>query len=124
VLLNFFKVRVIINGKIICPLLHTKPVVIPVAEDKANIVVTDGHHFTEPLQINCHRQKACYCNIACLIDDNLLTTGAVFFVLLYFIGYASGMLFLKLLCLLPIFYFIFFYLFNKRDFLQIKQAWY
>jgi hypothetical protein len=42
VLLSFLKIRVVVNGKDIYPLLNNRPVVITVQENHPKIVVTDG----------------------------------------------------------------------------------
>ena len=50
-MLRFLNTRVIVNNTAIYPLLNTEPIVIPVEKDHPKIVVTDGFHFTKPLEL-------------------------------------------------------------------------
>jgi len=90
VLLSFLKIRAIVNGREIYPLLNTRPVVIPVLENNPRIVITDGYHITPPLKL-VYKEMHTYCfNVVCAISDRQLLTGAIILSLLYISGLYTG----------------------------------
>ncbi|MBS1920342.1 MAG: hypothetical protein JST17_08820 [Bacteroidetes bacterium] len=54
VLLSFLKIRVVVNGNMIYPLIKNQPLVISVKENHPKIVITDGFHHTKPLELVYH----------------------------------------------------------------------
>ena len=91
-LLSFLKIRAIVNGREIYPLLNTRPVVIPVLENNPRIVITDGYHITPPLKL-VYKEMHTYCfNVVCAISDRQLLTGAIILSLLYISGLYTGFL--------------------------------
>jgi hypothetical protein len=119
VLLSFLKVRVIINNKEIYPLLNNQPVVIPVDLNYPRIVVTDGFHFTKPLELVYEEPSYYRFNVSCAITDLQLLGGAFFLVLFYLLGFLTGFFFLKLVSFVPILLFLFFYYINRKEFIRI-----
>ncbi len=118
-LLSFLKLRVIINGKEIYPLLTTKPVVIPVGENKPRVVVTDGYHFTRPLKL-IYKELPVYCfKVVCAINDVQLLVGFFLTAGLYLSGFYTGQLVFKVFSFLPIIYLLMFYYMNRKDFLKL-----
>ncbi len=118
-LLSFLKIRAIINGKEIYPLLNTKPIVIPVQENNPRIVITDGYHITTPLKL-IYQEIPAYCfNVVCAISDRQLLVG--FFVLagFYLSGLYTGLLVLKFFSFLPLIYLLLFYYLNRKEFIQL-----
>lgn len=120
--MNFLNVRVIINGKEIYLLPKGKPVIIPVMENRPNIVATDGFHITKPMQINYKRSRTIHLEVVCAIDNNLLITGLVLLVIFSLVGLVSDIPLFRLASFLPILYFLFFYYLNRKKFIVIKQA--
>lgn len=120
--MNYLNIRVIINGTLIYTLTKNKPVLIPVTHSHVSVVATDGFHITRPLQIAFHKSNTFHFKIVCAIDNDLFITGAVLLVLLFTVGLFSDILIFRLLSLVPIFYFLFYYYINRKDFLQIKAA--
>lgn len=119
-LLNFLKVRLIINGCDIYDLKKNVPVAIPVTGSKSDIVATDGYHFTNPVQIGYKRIHTYFLKIDCAIDNDRLLAGLILLVLFYSIGMTSGILFIRLLSFLPIFYFLYLFYIRRKDFIKIK----
>jgi hypothetical protein len=117
--LSFLKLRAIVNGKEIYPLLNTKPVVIPVIENNPRIVITDGYHITTSLKL-VYKEIPTYCfMVVCAITDRQLLAG--FFILagLYLSGLYTGLLILKFFSFLPLIYLLFFYYLNRKEFIRL-----
>ena len=122
VLLSFLKIRAIVNGKEIYPLLTTKPVVIPVQENNPRIVVTDGYHFTTPLKL-VYQDMPTYCfNVVCAISDKELLGGFIVLAILYLTGLYTGFLILKVFSFLPVVYLVMFYYLNRKEFIRLRPV--
>jgi hypothetical protein len=122
VLLSFLKIRAIVNGTDIYPLPNEKHVVIDVSENNPKIVVTDGYHITKPLELVFHHIHTYRFKVVCVIDDFQLSAGFALMILFYLIGLLSGFMLIKLFSALPVFYFLFLYYINRREFLQIRPT--
>jgi hypothetical protein len=122
VLLSFLKIRVIVNGKDIYPLTSNKPVVITVDRNNPKIVVTDGFHFTKPLELVYHHLNTYYFKVVCAIGDFQLIAGLFFLTFFYLIGFYSGLFVVKLLSFLPLLYILFLYYINRKEFLQLTAV--
>ncbi|HVG14092.1 MAG TPA: hypothetical protein VM935_03995 [Chitinophagaceae bacterium] len=120
--MNYLNIRVIINGNSIYTLSKNQPVIIPISQPDVSVVATDGFHITRPLSIAFHKSNTYHFKIVCAIDNDLFITGAVLLVLLFAVGLFSDILIFRLLSLVPIFYFLFYYYINRKEFLQIKAA--
>jgi hypothetical protein len=122
VLLSFLKIKVIVNGREIYPLLTTKPVVIPVKQNNPRIVVTDGYHITRPLKL-VYKDLHTYCfRVVCAISDLQLIVGFVVLAGFYLTGYLTGILFFKIFCFAPVLYLLVFYYLSRRDFIRITPV--
>jgi hypothetical protein len=121
-MLSFLKLRVVVNNREIYPLLNTEPVIIPVEKDCPRIVITDGFHFTKPVELNFKEPSYFNFNVVCAIDDLHLYTALFFLVLLYLLGFMTGIFIIKALSFVPILWLLFQYYLNRRQFIQIKQA--
>ena len=116
-LLSFLKIRAVVNGKEIYPLLNTKPVVIPVPENNPRIVVTDGYHITKPLKL-VYNDLHIYCfKVACAISDWQLLAGFLVLSILYLTGMFTGIMPIKIFSFLPLVYLLTFYYLNRKDFI-------
>ena len=111
-----------VNGHAIYQLVRNKPVVIDMPTNPTKLVVTDGFHITAPLNVTYAKNYTRYFTIVCIVEDAQLIIGFVLTVVLYFMGYTSGILFLRLLCLVPIFYFLFLYYIRRKDFIRIQPV--
>ena len=96
--------------------------IIPVENNNPKVVVTDGYHFTKPLELVYHHLHTYYFKIVCAIDDTQLLAGFCVLVLFYLLGFATGIFILKLLSLFPILYFLFLYYINRKEFIQITAV--
>jgi hypothetical protein len=114
-------VSAIVNGSSIFQLEKNRSVVIGFATNKSTLVVTDGYHYTKPLEISYHREKVYYFSVVCAIDDDRLLAGAIITTLFFLVGLTSGIVFIRLLSFLPIFYFLYLYYINRKDFIQVKS---
>ena len=86
------------------------------------LVVTDGFHITNALNVTYAKNYARYFIIVCIIEDAQLITGFILIVLLYAMGYTSGIIFLQLLSMSPVFYFLFLYYVKRKDFIRIQPV--
>jgi hypothetical protein len=112
---------VIVNNKEIYPLLSNKPVVIEVKENYPRIVVTDGFHFTRPVELTYKVPSYYRFKVACTIDDLQLLGGSFFLIFLYLLGFFTGFFILKLLSFVPVICFLAVYYLNRRSFIKIVQ---
>jgi hypothetical protein len=120
-LLSILNVRVIVNNKEIYPLTNEDPVVIEVYDKHPRIVVTDGFHFTKPIDLNYKQPSYYHFKVVCSIDDMQLLGSIIVLSVFYLLGFFTGNLILKLLSFLPIFYLLFAYYIDRKSFIQIKQ---
>ena len=116
------KIRIIINGDQIFPLLNHKPVIIPLVENHTSIVVTDGFHFTKPLELQYEVPSFYKLKISCAITDLQLLCGGFLLVLFYCSGFLTGIFILKLVSFAPVLWFLFLYYINRKNFIQITRA--
>jgi hypothetical protein len=121
-LLNFSKVRAIVNGSAIYQLEKNRSVVIAFATNRSTLVITDGYHYTKPLQITHQPKQVNYFTVVCAIDDDRLLAGAIVTTLLFLVGLTSGILFIRLISFVPIIYFLYLYYINRNNFIQVKAA--
>ena len=122
ILLSFLNIRVIINANEIYPVKQGERVVISLESNNPKVVVTDGYHFTKPLELVYHLLHTYYFKIVCAIDDTQLLAGFCVLALFYLLGFATGFFILKLLSLFPILYFLFLYYINRKEFIQIQAV--
>ena len=111
----------IVNNKEIYPLTNEDPVVIEVYDKHPRIVVTDGFHFTKPIDLNYKQPSYYHFKVVCSIDDMQLLGSIIVLIVFYLLGFFTGSLILKLLSFLPIFYLLFAYYIDRKSFIQIKQ---
>lgn len=114
-------VRVIVNNKEIYPLNNTEPVVIEVQQNHPKVVVTDGYHFTKPVDLTYKQPSYYHFKVVCAIDDMQLVGNFFVLILFYLLGFFTGVFILKLLSFLPILYLLFAYYIDRNSFIQIKQ---
>jgi len=108
-LLRFLKLKVIVNGKIIYPVEKKKPVIVPLVNSNAIIVVTDGFHITYPFEVA----------ISSAIEDEQLIMGFLLLVLFYSAGLSSDLLVLKVLSFVPIIIFLYLYYIKRKGFIKV-----
>ena len=121
-MISFLNIRVIVNGKDIYPVRHGERVVISVDRNNPKIVVTDGYHFTKPLELVYHHLHVYYFKIICAIDDTQLLAGCGLLTLFYLMGFVTGFFVLKLCSLFPILYFLYLYYINRKEFIQLEAV--
>ena len=121
-LLSFLKIRAIINGKEIYPLPNSRPVVIPVDDNNPKVVITDGYHFTKPVELVYHHVHTYYFKVVCAIDDFQMTAGIALLSFCYLTGFFSELLVLKLISFFPVLYFLFLYYIDKNGFIQLRAT--
>lgn len=85
------------------------------------VVVTDGFHITQPLELKCQRQVT-YIKIGCAINNDVLVGGAIFMLMFYAMGSSAGVWALQLFSLLPIFALLFLYYIKRKEFIQVQPA--
>jgi hypothetical protein len=121
-LLRFLKIRVIVDGMVIYPLERGKPIIVSLKAARPRIVVTDGYHYTKPLELALQNLHVHYYKVVCTIEDDQLIFGVILLALFYFAGLTSDLLFLKVLSFAPIIYFLLIYYRDRASFLQLKPA--
>ena len=121
-LLSFLKIRAVINGTEIYPLASNRPVTITVDANNPKVVITDGYHFTKPVELVYHHLNTYYFKVICVIDDVQLIAGSMLLAVLYLLGFYTGVFVIKLFSFAPLIYFLFFYYINRKDFIQITPV--
>ncbi|HQX95847.1 MAG: hypothetical protein KA968_02190 [Chitinophagaceae bacterium] len=118
--MSFLKIRAIVNGKEIYPLLNSKPVLIPIQQNNPRLVITDGYHITKSMKINYQEvDTCCFFEIKCAISDRQLILGFIVLAAFYLSGYLTGILILKILSFLPMIYLLAFYYMSRKDFIRM-----
>jgi hypothetical protein len=121
VMLGFLKLRLVVNGMHIYPLRKNKPVLISIPTNPSRLVVTDGFHISQPVELR-HRQRTGYFTIVCAIDNDMLGGGVIFMLMFFAMGSTSGVFVLQLFSMLPIIYILFLYYIRRKEFIQIRPA--
>ena len=120
-LLSILNVRVIVNNKEIYPLNNTEPVIIEIKDNHPRVVVTDGYHFTKPIDLTYKQPSYYHFKVVCAIDDMQLLGNFFILALFYLLGFLTGVFILKLVSFVPILYLLFAYYMDRNSFLQIRQ---
>jgi hypothetical protein len=110
-----------VNNKEIYQLESNKPVIIEIKENYPKVVVTDGFHFTKPVELIYQEPSYYNFQVACIIDDLQLAGGSIFLVLFYLLGFFTGIFIFKALSFIPLICFLLVFYFNRRTFIKIKQ---
>jgi hypothetical protein len=121
VLLRFLKLRLVVNGMHIYNLRNNKPVLVTMPTNPAQVVVTDGFHITQTMELKCRRPTT-YLNVACAIDNDVLIGGFVFMLMFFAMGSTSGVFVLQLFSMLPLIYILFIFYIRRREFIQLREA--
>lgn len=110
------------NGHYIYCLAKNKPVVIDMPTNPTRVVVTDGFHITQPMDLTFSQKRTKYFKIVCIIEDGQLLFGFIMVSILYAMGSTSGIVFLQLLSMVPIFYFLFLYYIRRKEFIRLQPV--
>ena len=102
-------------------LRKNNPVLVTMPTNPSRIVVTDGFHITQPIELK-YRQQITRFHVVCAIDNDVLVGGLVFMLMLFSMGATSGIIVLQLFSTLPIIYILFLYYIKKQEFIQIRPA--
>ena len=95
--------------------------VIEVRDNHSRIVVTDGFHFTKPIDLVYKQPSYYHFKVVCSIDDMQLLGNLFVLVVFYLLGFFTGVFIVKLLSFLPIVYLLFAYYIDRHSFIQVKQ---
>ena len=121
-LLRFLRLRLIVNGTYIYSLVTNKPLVVTIPTNPSKIVVTDGFHITQPLELTYSYTKTYYFKVVCGIENDQLLIGTIIGVVIYMMGVTSGLILLQLMSISPIIYFLFLYYIKRKEFIQIRPV--
>jgi hypothetical protein len=94
--------------------------VIEMPTNPTKLVVTDGFHITMPLNVTYSKNYTRYFTIVSLIEDAQLVVGFIITLVLYAMGFTSGIIFLRLLSIAPVLYFLFLYYIKRQNFIRIQ----
>jgi len=114
-------VQAIVDNKQIYPLYNDQPVIIEVQDNHTKIVVSDGFHFTKPIELNYSQPSFYYFKVVSPVNDLQLLGGAFVMIFFYLLGFVTGFLLIKLISFIPIFLLLAIYYFNRKSFIQLKQ---
>ena len=121
ILLRFLNVKVIVNNKQIYPLLNDKPVLIEVENDHTKIVVSDGFHFTAPIDLNYTQPSFYYFKVSSPLTDIQLLCGAVLTAFLFWLGMRTHFLLIQFMSFIPVFVLLILYYLKRKSFIIIQQ---
>lgn len=110
------------NGTYIYALDMNKPIVVTIPTNPSRIVVTDGFHITQPMELTYSQSRTYYFKIVCGIENEQLLVGAIVSAIVYMMGSTSGLILLQLLSIAPIIYFLFAYYIKRKEFIQIRPV--
>ena len=103
-------------------LAKNQPVTVNIPDAESQIVVTDGFHITKPMKIVFRANRLYHFQVTCAILDDQLMVALLITSVLYGMGASSGMVLLQLLSLGPIFYILFLYYINRKEFIRLQTA--
>lgn len=86
------------------------------------LVVTDGFHITKPFYMAHSPISTKFYQAVCVIEDDQLLVGFLITLLVYFMGSTSGTILLQVISFAPVFYFLFLYYINRKEFIQLRPA--
>jgi hypothetical protein len=119
VLLSFLNIRVIINNKDIYPLTNDQPVIIPVDINFPKLIVTDGFHFSKPVELIYEEPSYYKFKVECAINDLQLLGGFFLLSLFYLLGFFTGIFIIKVISFIPLLVFLFYYYINRKRFIRL-----
>ena len=96
-LLSILNVRVIVNNKEIYPLNNSETLIIEIQDNHPKVVVTDGYHFTKPIDLTYKQPSYYHFKVVCAIDDMQLLGNFFILMLFYLLGFFTDVFILKLL---------------------------
>ena len=111
----------VVNGKEIYPLLNDQPVLIEIDKNLTNIIISDGFHFTKPIELKYTEPSYYHFKIVSPVNDLQLLGGTFVMFFLYLLGFLTGFLLIKLLSFIPIVLFLMIFYLNRKSFIQVKQ---
>ncbi len=100
---------------------NENPVIIEIKDNHTRIVITDGFHFTKPIELVYKEPSYYHFKVVCSIDDFQLLGNLFVLALFYLVGFFTGNFVLKVLSFLPIVYLLFAYYIDRKSFIQVKQ---
>ena len=118
-LLNFLKLNVIVNNKEIYPLLNNEPVLVPVLMTRPVLTATDGFHHSKPLRLLYKEPGYCTVYVTCSIPNGQLWVVTSLLIILYLLGFFTGVLFFKIMSFVPVLIVLFAYYINRKDFIKL-----
>ena len=95
--------------------------VIEAEGEHPEIVVTDGYHFTKPVELSYNGPGYYHFKVVCAIDDMQLAGNIFILALFYLLGFLTNVFILKLISFLPVLYLLFAYYIDRKSFLRIQQ---
>ena len=107
------------NDKIIYQLDKETPVIVPLVSNRANIIITDGFHFSYPYNIECNPKSIQHLKVSCTIEDEELIIGFFLILLFYAAALSSDILILKLMSFLPILQFLNQFYIRRKAFIRV-----
>ncbi len=102
-------------------MLNDKPVLIEVEDNRTKIVVSDGFHFTQPIELSFSQPSFYYFKVESQINDLQLLGGIFLTVFLFWLGLRTHFLFIQLLSFIPICILLVLYYLKRKSFIVVKQ---
>ena len=121
ILLSFLKVKVIVNNKQIYPLLNDKPVLIEVENSNTKIVISDGFHFTAPIELNYTQPSFYYFKVCSPVTDIQLWGGVFLTAFLFWLGMRTHFLLIQITSFIPVCILLILYYLKRRSFIVVQQ---
>lgn len=119
--MSFLNVKVIVNNKQIYPLLNDKPVLIEVEDNRTKIVVSDGFHFTRPIELSFSQPSFYYFKVESPVNDLQLLGGIFLTVFLFWLGLRTNFLIIQLMSFIPVSILLVLYYLKRKSFIVVKQ---
>lgn len=101
--------------------MNDKPVLIEVENDHTKIVVSDGFHFTAPIDLNYTQPSFYYFKVSGPVNDMQLLGGIFLTVFLFWLGIRTHFLVIQLLSFTPICILLVLYYLKRKSFIVVQQ---
>jgi hypothetical protein len=101
--------------------LGDKPVLIEVENNFTKIVVSDGFHFTDPIDLNYSQPSFYYFKVSSPVNDMQLLGGVFLTLFLFWLGMRTNFLLIQLISFIPVCILLVLYYLKRKSFIVVQQ---
>lgn len=119
-LLRLLPLRMVVNGSDIYSLREKQPLIISTRHCPAQLVVSNGFHFSPPVQLDTLQQDKYALEVDCQIDDIRILSTVFVTILLFGFYWITGMRGMQVAANIPLLYLLWLFYFRRKQMLVIR----